>query len=214
MNAQETANNILVDLDAKSQRDLLSDAGTAPVGITTFHRHDGVDEVFLGSLRASPTGDNPIGSAQVRRTLATAIDDQQLMPDQGGFGNNSAIRHGHVIAMRGTQANAASIVQPQPPARLLLGGDFQAFPPPDALHAILAHLPSGQLQQRCDSSITKAPVLARQGEDRLRESILIFTLRGLITLRGAPLPHQAAGVPFTASLVPCVLNGDASPHGT
>jgi len=31
MNTQETANNILVDLDAESQRDLLSDAGTAPV---------------------------------------------------------------------------------------------------------------------------------------------------------------------------------------
>jgi hypothetical protein len=28
MNARETANNILVDLDAESQRDLLSDAGT------------------------------------------------------------------------------------------------------------------------------------------------------------------------------------------
>ena len=55
MNAQETANNILVDLDAESQRDLLSDAGTAPVGITTFHRHDGVDEVFRWSLRARPT---------------------------------------------------------------------------------------------------------------------------------------------------------------
>jgi hypothetical protein len=133
MNAQETANNILVDLDAESQRDLLSDAGTAPVRITTFHRHDGVDEVFSWSLRARPTpaprrkqhsvlsfphhtlemqqggrlqndggtenpypahekgtqtGDDPIGGAQVRRTLAASIDDQQLMLDQCGFGNN------------------------------------------------------------------------------------------------------------------------------
>ena len=55
MNAQETANNILVDLDTESQRDLVSDAGTAPVGITTFHCNDGVDDVFLRSLRARPT---------------------------------------------------------------------------------------------------------------------------------------------------------------
>src|SRR5438094_1708731 len=35
MNTQETANNILVDLDAESQRDLLSDAGTA-LGLRCF----------------------------------------------------------------------------------------------------------------------------------------------------------------------------------
>src|ERR1700722_18558890 len=55
MNPQETPNNILIDLidvDAEGQRDLLSDAGTAPAGIMTFHCNDGVDEVFLRSLRA------------------------------------------------------------------------------------------------------------------------------------------------------------------
>ena len=133
MNAQETANNILVDLDAESQRDLLSDAGTAPARIPTFHGNDGVDEVFLRSLRARPTpalgrkqhavlsllqhtvemqqsgrlqndggtenacpahekgaqaGDDPIGGMQVGCPLAAAIEDQQLMPDQHGFGNN------------------------------------------------------------------------------------------------------------------------------
>ena len=133
MNAQDTANNILVDLDAESQRDLLSNAGTAPAGITPFHCNDGVDEFFLRSLRARPTpalgrkqhavlsfpqhavemqqsgrlqndggtenacrahekgaqtGDDPIRGAQVGRTLAAAIEDQQLMPDQHGFGNN------------------------------------------------------------------------------------------------------------------------------
>jgi hypothetical protein len=133
MNAQETANDILVDLDAESQRNLLSDAGTAPVGIATFHGNDGVDEVFLRSLRARPTpalrrkhhailsllqhtvemqqsgrlqndggtenagpaheegtqaGDDPIGGMQVGCPLAAAIEDQQLMPDQRGFGNN------------------------------------------------------------------------------------------------------------------------------
>ena len=55
MNPQETPNNILIDVDAESKRDLLSDAGTTPAGIMTFHCNDGVDEVFLRSLRAMPT---------------------------------------------------------------------------------------------------------------------------------------------------------------
>ena len=55
MNAQDTANNILVDLDAESQRDLLSYAGRAPTGIAPFHGYDGVDDVFLWSLWAGAT---------------------------------------------------------------------------------------------------------------------------------------------------------------
>jgi hypothetical protein len=135
MNRQDTPNHILVDVDAESQRDLLSDAGTTPAGITTFHCNDGVYEVFPRSLRARPTpalvrkqhavfsfpqhtvevqqsgrlqndggtenacpehekgtqtGDDPIGGAQLRRTLASAIEDEQLMPDQHGFRNNGA----------------------------------------------------------------------------------------------------------------------------
>ena len=134
MTAEDTANYILIDLDAESQRDLLSNAGTAPTRITSFHRHDGVDEVFVGSRRAGPTaaprrkqhailsfaqhtvemqqsgrlqndggtkdtcwaheqraqaGDNPIRGTQVGCTLAPAIEDQQLMPDQHGFGDNA-----------------------------------------------------------------------------------------------------------------------------
>ena len=34
---------------------LLSDAGTAPVEITTFHCNDGIDDLFLLFLRAIPT---------------------------------------------------------------------------------------------------------------------------------------------------------------
>jgi len=48
MNAQDTANHILVDLNAESQRDLLGNSRTAPVGITSFHFDDGVDELWFG----------------------------------------------------------------------------------------------------------------------------------------------------------------------
>ena len=47
VNAQDTANNILIDRDAEGQRDLLSDAGTAPTGIAKLHANDGIDEVFF-----------------------------------------------------------------------------------------------------------------------------------------------------------------------
>src|SRR5262245_62959276 len=49
------ANDILVDLDAESQRDLLSDAGTTPGGIATFHCNGGIDEILPRPLRARPT---------------------------------------------------------------------------------------------------------------------------------------------------------------
>src|SRR5215472_9757388 len=55
MNAQHTADNVFIDLHTKSQRDLLSNAGTTAAGIASFHRHDGLDEVSVGSLRARPT---------------------------------------------------------------------------------------------------------------------------------------------------------------
>ena len=51
VNAQDAANNILVDLDAESQRDLLSNARTAPAGIAPLRCNNSVNEVFFG-----PTG--------------------------------------------------------------------------------------------------------------------------------------------------------------
>jgi len=133
MRTQHTADNVLIDLHAKSQRNLLSNAGATPAGISPFHCHDGLDEVVVGSLRARPTAaarrkqhavlsfaqhdvemqqsgrlqndggtkdtcrshkqraqaeDDPISGMQVCRTLAPAIEDDQLMPDQHGFGDN------------------------------------------------------------------------------------------------------------------------------
>src|SRR5215471_8440201 len=73
MNAQHTADNVLIDLHAESQRDLLGNAGTTPAGITPFHCHDGLDEVFVGSLRARPTavprGENNMRYFRLRSTL-------------------------------------------------------------------------------------------------------------------------------------------------
>jgi len=55
MTAQNTADDILIDLDAESQGDLLSNAGTTPTRIPSLHRHDGVDQVSIRSVRARTT---------------------------------------------------------------------------------------------------------------------------------------------------------------
>jgi hypothetical protein len=55
MNAQDTANNILVDFNAESQRHLLRDSGATPVGITSFQFNDCVDEFSIRSFRARLT---------------------------------------------------------------------------------------------------------------------------------------------------------------
>ena len=55
MNAQDATNNILVDCNAESQRDLLGESGTTPGGITPFQFNDCVDEFFIRSFRATLT---------------------------------------------------------------------------------------------------------------------------------------------------------------
>jgi hypothetical protein len=48
VNAQDAADNILVDLDAEGQRDLLSNARTASAGVAPFHGYNRVNQAFLG----------------------------------------------------------------------------------------------------------------------------------------------------------------------
>jgi len=55
MNAQDAAHNILVDLNAKRQSELLGNSRTTPGGIPLFHFHDGVDEFLIRSRWAGPT---------------------------------------------------------------------------------------------------------------------------------------------------------------
>ncbi len=52
MNAQDTANHVLVDFNSKGQGHLLSDARAAPAWIPSFHFQDGYNEFFGRSLRS------------------------------------------------------------------------------------------------------------------------------------------------------------------
>jgi hypothetical protein len=55
VNAQNTANRVLVNFNPESQSDLLSDARTAPTRIPAFHLHHGIDEFFGRALGAGTT---------------------------------------------------------------------------------------------------------------------------------------------------------------
>jgi hypothetical protein len=80
MNAQDTTNNILVDFNAESQRDLLGDAGATPVGITPFQFNDCLEEFSLRSFRARLTpaleGKQHSAACRLGATLAATIEDE------------------------------------------------------------------------------------------------------------------------------------------
>lgn len=54
MNAQDSPNDIFVDVDAESQGDLFSDSRTPPRGIAALHFDNGLDQLLRRSLRAGP----------------------------------------------------------------------------------------------------------------------------------------------------------------
>ena len=76
MNAEDTANHILVDGNAESQGDLLGDAGTTPVEIPPFQFNDGIDEFFIRSFRAGRT------PALVRKQHAVLLFGQHVVEMQ------------------------------------------------------------------------------------------------------------------------------------
>jgi hypothetical protein len=81
------------------------------------------------------------------------------------------------------QPDARSIVEPQPPARLLSLRNLQPLATPDTLHAILAYPPAGPLQQRRDPAIPITAVLAGKLNDLLRECIFVFPPDRTVALR-------------------------------
>jgi hypothetical protein len=97
-----------------------------------------------------------------------------------------------MVAMCRPEPHARAIVEPQSSSWLLLLRNFQPFATPDTLHAILAHPPSGSLEQRRDPAISVTTVLAGKLDDRLCERIFVFTPYRTIALRAARLLGQPA----------------------
>src|SRR5689334_10591215 len=73
MRAEHTAYNILVNLNAESQRDLLRDSRAAPSRITPLHFEDCLNQFFLRSLPAR------FASLLWREQKAIFSGDQNIM---------------------------------------------------------------------------------------------------------------------------------------
>ena len=52
-----------------------------------LHNDSGTKDTCRAHEQSTQAGDDPIRGAQVGRTLAPAIEDQQLIPDHHGFGD-------------------------------------------------------------------------------------------------------------------------------
>jgi|SRR5215471_13588050 len=120
----------------------------------------------------------------------------------------------HVIPPFWPQPNAGPIVEPEPSTWLLFGGNLEALTTPDPLDTVFAHVPPRPLQQGSDPPVTVTSILAGQSDNRLGQWGFVASLRRLVPLGPTRLAHQLASVPFTQSLFPSVLNGQATPLGT
>ena len=68
----------------------------------------------------------------------------------------------YMVGVLRPQPYTRSIVEPQPPARLLLLRNFQPFTTPDPLYPVLANMPTCPLQQRRDPTVAVASIVSDQ----------------------------------------------------
>src|SRR6516165_9462812 len=54
MFSKNPPHDVLVDVHAEGQRNLLGNSRTTPAWVTSFHFHDGIDQFFGRSLRTRP----------------------------------------------------------------------------------------------------------------------------------------------------------------
>src|SRR5471030_1876541 len=152
-----------------------------------LHHHD------IGQRRDDPGG-GPAAFRTHQQALARVFVDQVEQPYAAAIMCSCAdeVVTPHMVPPLRSQPHAGAIVEPQPSSRLLLLRNLQPLATPDALHAILAHPPSGSLEQRRDPAIAITTVLAGKLDDRMRERIFVFTPYRTIALRAARLLGQPA----------------------
>src|ERR1700757_4539067 len=127
------------------------------------------ERMFRNSL---PDHDIGHGADHFRRTPAPLSTDQQALSrvliDQVQDAHTAAIVRPcahevvapHMICVCRSQPHARSIVEPQPPSRLLLLWNLQPFAAPDSLDSVLTHVPAGPLEQCRDPTIAVTAILA------------------------------------------------------
>src|ERR671912_1193787 len=98
-----------------------------------------------------------------------------------------------VVGVLRPQADAGTVVEPEPPFLRLLGRHLQPLPSPDPLHPLEVHHPAGSPQHGGDPPIAVAAVLDGKGDNVGREPLLVVRGRRDLALRRAVLSEHTAG---------------------
>ena len=102
----------------------------------------------------------------------------------------------HVVAIGGPSTTARPVGAPQPPALGLLLGDFQPFPPPQPLHALVIYRPALPTQQPRNPPIALPPRLRRQRDDPGHQPWLIIRPPRPMPVGRPRLPQHSACPPL------------------
>jgi hypothetical protein len=81
------------------------------------------------------------------------------------------------------QADAGSVVQPEPAPFSLFLWNFEPVPPPDPLHALVVYMPASVVQQAGDHAITMAPKLSGPFDDVRSQLLFTRPTTGHLALR-------------------------------
>src|SRR5438128_921413 len=82
------ADNVFVDIDAESVRNLLCDAGTANTGVAAFELDDRVDEFLRRSLRAGA----PMTSRREKPPIFAFLERRMESEQGSGFQDDRKLR--------------------------------------------------------------------------------------------------------------------------
>jgi hypothetical protein len=81
------------------------------------------------------------------------------------------------------EADAGSIIQPQPSLLWLLLRYFKPLTPPDPFNPLMVHMPTGLVQQSCHATIPVTTISASQLDNVCGQAGLICKPRWSLALR-------------------------------
>src|SRR5208283_5587167 len=98
-----------------------------------------------------------------------------------------------MVAVQRPQADAGSVIEVQPGARLLLVRHLEPFGLPDPPYSPVLHCPTLFLQHPGDGAISVPTIEVRQFQDGVRQGGLVRPGNRFVALGCPWLPHHAAG---------------------
>ena len=97
-----------------------------------------------------------------------------------------------VIAVRRPKTDARSVIEPQPPALGLFGGNLQTLAPPDPLDPLVIDLPPRPAQELRDLAIAIAAIETGEFNDVGGQPLFVFRAPRHLALRRAMLAERRA----------------------